>query len=280
MTRQTAQLRETPDRQPDGVLARRHHLTVSGASTGEPILLGHGYGNDQGMWRLVAPLLGEHHPVYRYDLMGSGATKLGDYDRARYDSLHGYADDLIAMLRELDTGPVRYVGHSVSGMIGVLAAIRQPELFASLVLLGPSPRYLNDDDYVGGFERADIDGLLDSIDENYLGWANHMSPALMGNPDRPELAEELRDSFARLDGAVARQFARVVYLSDHRADLPDLRVPSRVLLAAEDLVVPDEVGDYLAEHLPGTRVERLNGTGHYPHLSAPAEVAERILAAS
>ena len=242
------------------------------------MLLGHGYGNDQRMWRLVAPLLAERFRVLSYDLMGSGDTLLADYDRARYASLDGYADDLVALVRELSLGPVRYVGHSVSGMIGVLAANRAPELFRSLTLLGASPRYLNDAGYEGGFEASDIDGLLDSIDENYLGWAETMAPALMANPGRPELAEELRSSFARLDGEVARQFARVVYRSDHRADLDRLTVPCHALFAADDLVVPDAVGAYLSQRLPAARVDRLDATGHYPHLSAPAEVARRILA--
>lgn len=262
----------------DGPAARKHAVTSSGSPGGVPVLLGHGYGTDQGMWRRVRPLLDPHGPVLSYDLVGSGRTRLADYDRATYDSLHGYADDLVALLRELDAGPVRYVGHSVSGMIGVLAATTAPELFRSLTLLGPSPRYLNDAGYVGGFERADIDGLLDAIDSNYLGWAEQMAPALMGNPGRPELAGELRSSFAALDGGVARHFARVTFTSDHRADLGALTVPSRVLLSEEDLVVPPQIGDYLAEHLPGTAVRRLRATGHYAHLSAPDEVAAEILA--
>jgi sigma-B regulation protein RsbQ len=185
---------------------------------------------------------------------------------------------VLDICRELDLRDVIFVGHSVSAMIGVLAAVEEPERFSKLVLVGPSPRYIDDDDYVGGFTEADIDGLLDSLASNYLGWSSAMAPAIIGNSDRPELGQELTESFCRADPAIARHFARVTFLSDNRADLERLRTPCLVLQCTDDAIAPTAVGDYVHAHLRDSRLVRLAATGHCPNLSAPQETIAAIAA--
>jgi len=253
----------------------RHNLSISGAGA-RTMMFAHGFGCDQNMWRFVAPAFERDHRVVLFDHIGAGGSDLTAYDRQRYSSLHGYASDVLDICRELDLKDVIFVGHSVSAMIGVLAASREPQRFAGLVLVGPSPRYINDDDYVGGFSRADIEGLLDSLDSNYLGWSSAMAPVIMSNPDRPQLGEELANSFCRMDPDIARQFARVTFLSDNRADLESVRVPTLVLQCTDDLIAPDAVGQFVHEHIPGSRMVRLKATGHCPNLSAPEETAAAI----
>jgi len=254
----------------------RNNVAVLGDEKAQPILFGHGYGTSQHMWRFVAPHFADSHRVVLFDHVGSGDSDLGAYRRSKYDSLHGYAEDALEIIDELQLRDVVWVGHSVSGMIGALAAIERPEAFSALVLVGASPRYLNDADYTGGFEAADIDGLLAAIDANYLGWAEQMAPVLMGNADRPQLADELRDSFARTDPAVARHFARVVYLSDLRHVLADITTPTLVLQSTDDIVAPVAVGEYLQRHITASSMHVLNAGGHYAHLSNPKELAEQI----
>ena len=251
------------------VLAR-NHVTERGAGS-RPMLFAHGFGCDQNMWRFMAPAFEDDHRVVLFDYVGAGRSDLRAYDPVRYGSLGGYAEDVLDVMRALDLRDVVFVGHSVSGMIGLLAAQREPERFAHLVMVGPSPRYLNDDGYAGGFDRADIDELLDTMDKNYIGWAQHLAPAIMKNADRPELAEELTESFCSTDPRIARRFAEVTFLSDNRADLPSATVPSLILQCADDLIAPDAVGAYLHAHLPGSTLHRLRATGHCPHMSEPAE---------
>jgi sigma-B regulation protein RsbQ len=248
----------------------RHHITVQG--DGEPtFVFAHGFGCDQTMWRFVAPHYAKRYRTVCYDLVGSGRSDLTAYDFDRYASLQGHADDLVDVIRVTSRVPVVFVGHSVSAMIGLLAGIRAPELFAAQIWLGPSPCYINDGDYVGGFDRADIDSLLDTLDSNYLGWASTMAPAIMGAPGRPELGEELTNSFCRTDPEIAKHFARVTFLSDNRADLPRLHVPTLVLQCSDDLIAPRTVGDYLQRQLPRGTLRLIQNVGHCPHLSAPAE---------
>jgi len=239
-------------------------------------MFAHGFGCDQNMWRFVAPAFEKDHRVILFDHIGAGGSDLAAYDRERYSSLQGYAADVLEICRELDLDNVIFVGHSVSAMIGILAASREPQRFAGLVLVGPSPRYINDDGYVGGFSRADIEGLLDSLDSNYLGWSSAMAPVIMGNPDRPQLGEELANSFCRMDPDIARQFARVTFLSDNRTDLASVLVPTLVLQCTDDLIAPDAVGQFVHEHIAGSRLVRLNATGHCPNLSAPQETTAAI----
>lgn len=221
------------------------------------------------MWRHVWPAFAEEYRVVLFDYVGAGGSDWAAYDPARYASLDGYADDVLQIVRELDLTGVVFVGHSVSAMIGVLAAVREPKRFSRLVLVGPSPRYVDDVGYVGGFTRADIDGLLDSLESNYLGWSSAMAPVIMGNPDHPELGEELTNSFCRADPAIAAQFARATFLSDNRADLERVRVPCLVLQCSEDVIAPQSVGEYVHAHLPESELVLMRATGHCPNLSAP-----------
>jgi sigma-B regulation protein RsbQ len=235
------------------------------------MIFAHGYGCDQNMWRLVAPAFADTYRVVLFDHVGAGRSDLTAYDRAKYSTLQGYADDVLEICDALDLEQAVFVGHSVSAVIGVLAAIKQPERFESLVLIGPSPRYVDDGDYVGGFARRDIDELLEFQDSNYLGWASNLGPVIMGNPDRPELAAELTNSFCRTDPDIARQFAAVTFLSDNRADLPKVTTRSLILQCREDAIAPPAVGEYVHRHLANSRLVTMDATGHCPHLSAPAE---------
>lgn len=241
-------------------------------------MLAHGFGCDQNLWRLVAPTLEEHFRVVLFDHVGSGLSDLSAWDAERYSSLDGYAQDVIEICRELDLGPVVFVGHSVSAMIGVLAAVREPRLFDKLILLAPSPSYIDDGDYRGGFSEQDIDELLESLESNYLGWSATMAPVIMGNPERPELGEELTNSFCRTNPEMARVFARATFLSDNRADLPKVTVATLIAESAHDTIAPREVGAFVQAQIPGSRLVTLNSTGHCPQLSAPEETAEAIIA--
>jgi sigma-B regulation protein RsbQ len=250
-------------------LSARHNVSLSGREDAPPMVFAHGFGCDQNMWRHVAPAFADRYRIVLFDHLGAGRSDLSAYDPERHGSLDGYADDVLALLRELDLRDVVFVGHSVSAMIGVLAANREPERFDRLVLVGPSPRYINDEGYVGGFEREDIDGLLTSLESNYLGWSGAMAPVIMGNADRPELGEELTNSFCRTDPDIAAQFARVTFLSDNRTDLSRLAVPALVLQCADDAIAPQAVGEFVARQIPDSRLVLLDATGHCPNLSAP-----------
>jgi sigma-B regulation protein RsbQ len=243
------------------------------------MVFAHGFGCDQAMWRFVAPDFEVDHRVVLFDHVGAGRSDLTAYDPEKYGSLRGYASDIVQICRDLGLSDVVLVGHSVSAMIGVLALQEAPELFGAMVMIGPNPRYVDDGDYVGGFSRADIGGLLDALDSNHLGWSAQMAPVIMGNhPDHPELAEELTNSFCRTDPDIARQFARVTFLSDNRADLADVAVPTLVLQCSEDVIAPDVVGTYVHEAVAGSAFTRLAATGHVPHLSAPEETTAAIRA--
>ncbi|MFE2352720.1 alpha/beta fold hydrolase [Streptomyces parvulus] len=258
----------------------RNHVTVTGR-TGAPVLmLAHGFGCDQNLWRLVAPTLERDFTVVLFDHVGSGKSDLSAWDPERYGSLDGYVDDILELCRELALGPVTFVGHSVSAMMGVLAAAREPTAFAGLVLLAPSPCFVDDPDtdYRGGFSAADIEELLDSLDANYLGWSGAMAPVIMGNPERPELGEELSNSFCRTDPNIARVFARVTFLSDHRRDLAGVGVRTLVAQCSSDAIAPPEVGAFVHAQIPKSRLVTLNATGHCPQLSAPQETAAAIAA--
>ncbi|MFE1228742.1 alpha/beta fold hydrolase [Streptomyces sp. NPDC059442] len=258
----------------------RNHVTVTGRAGAPVVVLAHGFGCDQNMWRLVVPALERDFTVVLFDHVGSGNSRLSAWSRERYGTLDGYTDDVLEVCRELALGPVTFVGHSVSAMMGVLAAAREPEAFAGLVLLAPSPCFIDDPatGYRGGFSAADIDELLESLDANYLGWSGAMAPVIMGNPERPELGEELTNSFCRTDPEIARVFARVTFLSDNRADLAAVGVPTLVAQCSHDAIAPPEVGAFVHERIPGSRLVTLNATGHCPQLSAPEETAAAIAA--
>jgi sigma-B regulation protein RsbQ len=254
----------------------RNNVTVSGSGT-QPMLFAHGFGCDQHMWRFVTPAFEHDRRIVLFDYVGSGRSDLSAYDPERYATLDGYASDVLDVCRALDLRDVIFVGHSVSSMVGVLAANREPERFARLVLVGPSPRYINDPPaYIGGFERADIEGLLETMDRNYIGWASFLAPAVMKNPDRPELGEELTASFCSTDPVIARRFAEATFYADNRADLPRVRVPSLILQCSEDMIAPEAVGEYLARTLPASTLRVMRATGHCPHMSAPDETVALI----
>jgi sigma-B regulation protein RsbQ len=261
-----------------GNIVARNAVRISGVPEGRPMVFVHGFGCDQAMWRFVAPDFEVDHRVVLLDLVGSGKSDLSAYDPEKYNSLQGYANDIVEICRELELRDVVLVGHSVSAMIGVLACQQAPELFGALVMVGPNPRYVDDGDYVGGFSRTDIAGLLDALDANHLGWSTQMAPVIMGNPDRPELTEELTNSFCRTDPGIAAQFARVTFLSDNRADLPTVPVPTLVLQCSADAIAPDVVGRFVHAQLPNSVFTQLKATGHVPHLSAPEETTAAIRA--
>ena len=240
------------------------------------MMFAHGYGCDQQMWRLLIPAFVNKYRLVLFDHVGAGRSDLSTYDPTKYNSLQGYAQDVLEICDELDIHHGIFVGHSVSAMIGVLAAIEEPERFDRLVLVGPSPCYIDDGEYIGGFTRKDIDDLLEFQDSNYLGWSASLAPVIMGTPDRPELSEELRNSFCRTDPAIAKQFAAVTFLSDNRADLAHARVRSLVLQCRDDAIAPMAVGDYVHRHLPDSELVVLNATGHCPHLSAPDDTIAAI----
>ncbi len=242
-----------------------------------PVVFAHGFGCDQNMWRFVTPAFEEDFRVVLFDYVGSGKSDPAAYDPERYSTLDGYARDVLEVCRALRLEGAVFVGHSVSGVVGLLASIREPRLFSRLVLVGPSPCYINDPpDYRGGFERADIEGLLDLMEKNYIGWANFLAPVVVKNPERPGLARELEESFCSTDPRVARRFAEATFLSDNRGDLRLVRVPSLIMQCAEDAIAPDEVGEYLSRNLPSSTLRRLEATGHCPHMSHPEETVRVI----
>ncbi|MFI7544992.1 alpha/beta fold hydrolase [Actinoplanes sp. NPDC049599] len=255
---------------------KRNAVTVTGRAQGQPMMFAHGYGCDQNMWRTVAPAFLDTHRVVLFDHVGAGRSDLGAYDEQRYSTLDGYAEDILEIIHELDLRDVVFVGHSVSAMMGLLAAIREPDRFAKLVLVGPSPRYINDGDYVGGFDSSDIEAMLESLDSNYLGWSSTMAPVIMGNPDRPELGTELTNSFCATDPEIAKKFAHVCFMSDNRDDLGKVRTPALILQCTDDVIAPAVVGDYVHANLPGSTLVVMNATGHCPNLSAPAETIAAI----
>jgi sigma-B regulation protein RsbQ len=243
------------------------------------MLFAHGFGCDQNMWRFVTPAFEDDYRIVLFDYVGSGQSDLSAYDAERYASLDGYAQDVLDVVHALDLTDVVFVGHSVSSMIGVLAANREPELFDRLVLIGPSPRYINDGpEYVGGFERADIEGLLETMEKNYIGWANFLAPAIMKNPERPELGEELEASFCSTDPIIARRFAEATFFADNRADAAVATVPALIMQCSDDMIAPLEVGDYLHRSMPGSTLQVMKATGHCPHMSHPEETIEMIRA--
>ena len=260
-------------------ILKRNNVTVKGdADASTTLLFSHGFGCDQNMWRYVAPAFEDRFRVVLFDHVSAGRSDLSAYDSTKYARLEGYADDVLDIVAALDLTDVVFVGHSVSAMVGVLATNRSPGVFRALVLVGPSPCYIDDDGYVGGFTHAQIEELLDSLDANHMGWSMAMAPVIMGNPDRGHLAEELADSFCRTDPAIARAFARTTFLSDCRDSLPHVTVPTLILQCSDDVIAPEEVGRYVHASIPGSILVVLDATGHCPNLSAPAETIAAMTA--
>jgi sigma-B regulation protein RsbQ len=240
------------------------------------MLFAHGFGCDLNMWRFVAPAFEDRYRTILFDHVGAGGSDLSAYSREKYSTLDGYADDVVEIARALQVRGGVFVGHSVSAMVGVLAAKKAPELFDDLVLIGPSPCYIDDGDYVGGFSRAQIEELLEFLDSNHMGWSRSMAPVIMGNPDRPELGDELTNSFCRTDPDIAKHFARTTFLSDNRHDLQGVTARALVLQCSEDVIAPPCVGEYVHRALPNSEFVLMQATGHCPNLSAPEETIAAI----
>jgi sigma-B regulation protein RsbQ len=249
---------------------QRNNVKVIGAGK-RAMVFAHGFGCDQNMWRFVWPAFTEKYRIILFDHVGCGHSDLNAYDPGKYSSLEGYADDVIEICHEAGVTHGVFVGHSVSAMIGAIASVKVPDIFDDLVMIGPSPRYIDDSDYSGGFSAAQIHELLDFLDSNHMGWSQAMAPVIMGNPDRPELGEELTNSFCMTDPEIAKRFARVTFLSDNRSDLPNVSARSLVLQCSEDVIAPQAVGEYVHRHLPRSSYVLLQATGHCPNLSAPEE---------
>jgi sigma-B regulation protein RsbQ len=256
----------------------RNNVRVTGVPEGRPMLFAHGFGCDSTMWRLVVPDFEVDHRVVTFDHVGSGGSDLSAWTPERYGSLRAYAEDIVAICEELDLSDVVLVGHSVSAMIGALAVQMAPTRFGALVMVCPNPRFVDDVDYVGGFSKDDVAALLDALEQNLLAWSTAIAPVIMGNPERPELSGELTDRFCNQDPAVARVFARITFLSDSRAELPGIGVPTLVLQSGDDPIAPEVVGRYVHAQVPGSVFTRLQATGHCPHLSAPEETTAAIRA--
>ncbi len=254
----------------------KFNVVTLGRRDGQPMLFAHGFGCDQNMWRHLTPAFEREHRVVLFDYVGAGNSDISAYDPARYASLDAYAADVLEICDDLGLQDVIFVGHSVSSMIGALAAIADPSRFSKLIMVGPSPRYIDDQQYHGGFAEADIDELLDSLAANYLGWSSAMAPAIIGNSDRPELGAELTASFCRTDPAIARQFAEVTFRSDNRDDLHRVAIPTLILQCSDDIIAPTSVGDYVHDAVPNSTLVVLKATGHCPHLSAPEQTIEAI----
>lgn len=258
-------------------VVRRNNVVETGDPTGRPMVFAHGFGCDQGMWRYVVPAFVDHRVVL-FDHIGSGGSDTSAYDRAHHDSLDGYARDVADILEALDLRDVILVGHSVSSMIAIIAATQETDRISALVLIGPSPRYIDDADYVGGFAREDIEGMLLSVAGNFTSWAETMAAVVAGNPERPELTEEITATFCRNEPVIAAHFAEVTFLSDNRRDLAAVQVPTLVVQSADDAIAPREVGEYVHHQIPGSQFVVLDVHGHCPHLSHPQETSAAVRA--
>lgn len=242
----------------------------------QPIMFAHGFGCDQNMWRFVTSAFQDKYRIIVFDYVGAGKSDLSSYNPERYSSLYGYAQDVLEICEELQLSDVIFVGHSVSSMIGLLAAIEHPHLFSDLIMVGPSPCYINDEQYVGGFERQDIEGLLETMEKNYIGWANFLAPNIMANKERPELGQELAESFCSTHPVIANQFAKATFFSDNRSDLQKLNKSCLILQCSDDIIAPVEVGEYLHRNLSNSKLKVMKAKGHCPHMSEPEETIRLI----
>jgi len=253
----------------------RNNVKINGNGS-QPMMFAHGFGCDQQSWQFITDAFADHYKIILFDYVGAGHSDLSAFDPEKYSSLEGYAQDVLDICEDLDLRNVIFVGHSVSSMIGILAANKNPEYFEKLILIGPSPRYLNDENYFGGFERKDLESLFEFMDSNYLGWSSTMAPAIMGNPERPELGQFLTTSFCTTDPDIARSFARATFFSDNREDLEKVSKPSLTLQCSNDIIASERVGEFVRQHTPGNTLYQMKATGHCPHISAPEETIKAI----
>lgn len=254
----------------------RNNVKVIGEGQ-QTIVFAHGFGCDQNMWQYISPSFQEDYRIVLFDYVGSGSSDKSAYTTEKYSSFQGYVQDVLDVIETLKLNHVIFVGHSVSSMIGMLASIEHPEYFDKLIMIGPSPRYLNEGDhYVGGFEQSDITELLDMMEMNFLGWAGFLAPIAMNNPEMPELTKELEQSFISADPVIAREFAEVTFLSDNRSELSKSTVPTLIMQCSDDSIVPIQVGEYLNRHLQNSTLRLMEAKGHYPHISHPEETITLI----
>jgi sigma-B regulation protein RsbQ len=255
---------------------KRNNVKIIGEGA-ETMMLAHGFGCDQNMWRFIVPSFEKKFRLVLFDYVGSGRSDMKAYNPERYSNLNGYAQDVLEICEALKLQRVIFVGHSVSSMIGLLAALKKPDLFSKMIMIGPSPCYINHlPEYSGGFEKKDLEGLLDVMEKNFVGWASFLAPVIMKNPDRPELTSELQESFCSTDPDIARRFAEATFFSDNRRDLSKLKVPSLIMQCSDDAIAPDNVGEYTHQNIAGSSFVKLAATGHCPHMSHPEETIERL----
>ncbi len=244
----------------------------------QSIILAHGFGCNQNVWRHLVAAYKSKYKLILFDFVGAGQSDLSAYDSKRYSSLEGYAKDVLEIIEALNIKNALYIGHSVSCMIGVKAAIAQPSYFSKLIFVSPSPCYINDEEYIGGLDKEDLNNLLELMDSNYLGWSSLLAPQVMGNTDQPELGEELVANFCATDPDIAKEFARVTFLSDNRTDLENIQTESLTLQCFNDILAPLAVGYYIEKKAKGNTLKILQATGHCPHMSAPEETIAAISA--
>lgn len=256
-------------------ILKRNNVTISGKGS-QPMLFAHGFGCDQTMWRFISPAFEDDYRLIQFDYVGCGKSDLSAYNHEKYNSLHGYAQDILDICEALDLKDVILVGHSVSSIIGILANLQKPHIFDSLILICPSPCYINSPGYTGGFEKSDLEELLEVMDSNYVSWAHYLAPIVMKNPDKPMLSEELGNSFCSINPEITKKFAELTFFSDNREDLKKVETPCLILQCSEDDIAPDEVGDYVNEELKNSVLFKLKASGHCPHMSEPAETIESI----
>ncbi len=256
-------------------IIKRNNVVVKGRGT-EVLMFAHGFGCDQNMWRYVTPAFEDDYKVVLFDHVGAGHSDLSAFISEKYERLEGYADDVLGIAADLQLQDIIFIGHSVSALIGIIAYNKVPELFKSLVLVGPSPSYIDDGDYIGGFTRSQIEELLDSMDNNHLGWSMAMAPVIMGNPERKELSDELANSFCRTDPTIAKHFARTTFLSDKRKEMSSVNIPTLILQCSDDVIAPQVVGEYVHQQIRDSKLVLMQATGHCPNLSAPEETIDAI----
>lgn len=249
-------------------LIKRNNINILGEGE-QPMIFAHGYGCDQNMWRFVYPAFLDDYKVVLFDHVGAGNSDESHYSSSKYNELQAYADDILEICHGLELKDVVIVGHSVSAMIALLAVIKEPSIFSKVVMIGPSPCYINKNGYHGGFSEEDIQGLLQTLDDNFLGWSANMAPVIMGNPERPELGEELTNSFCRTNPEIAKEFAHLTFLSDNRSDLKKLKLPTLIIQTKSDAIAPLAVAEYVHDEIPNSHLNIIDATGHCPNLSAP-----------
>lgn len=257
---------------------KKHNLNIIGnLNTIETLIFAHGYGSNQEAWRFITPAFEDQYQLVLFDMVGCGDSDLAAFTPQHYGSLHKYADDLIEICDELKLQQVHLIAHSVSSIIGTLAFLKRPDLFSTFVLIGASPRYLNDEGYIGGFTKQQVSKLLLDMAQNYIDWLNGFAPAVIQSPNNPELVDEFATSLAKMRPGTSIEIARKIFFCDHRSDFAQLKVPVLLLQSPDDAVVPYQVGEYLHQVIPNSQLRWISTPGHFPHMTNPREIIEAII---